>query len=818
MRTESLVKRPRPTVVCVPCRLGKRRCDRLRPSCTRCIKSSLNCFYEGGIETSGDIVSAVVSETSLSPYNVGKENCGLDAKCPTATMISELCHEALHIPLLLWNPDEMFVVAGPTQFLGQPFSAHSFAQRDTFMRVFCSSIHGMTLLDLSRHLNDYSSLDTSQTILTPLPFIEKAIVKLIEIGSANRIEAPLVSPFSNACSADEEGLAIVFRSLVPEIEDLLGPKKDCDQLLRNFYQNIFPFYPFMDVCAFEMEIKGFLIDDNTTRYRMNTSARDIRKRIETLSLLLIVLAMSMRQSGLDPKLLLAIRKNTHEKAQRLSLLSHRLLCLLDVSRYPNEMTFTCLLYFVIAEHLNPDDRDTVMMHTKLLSIKHVTDLATTLGLQHDPSKFDRVKDPQIIRRKRLLWLGVQSLRYQLSLTEGVWDYENNWFLKSYESSLNTVNGWDDDTADCMGEFTRSFRTIFQDKYEFHKLLSTLMSKCAPIHGRPKLSSILEGLLRVEEFLSQVFPIKSMTNLSNCGSLNFARGSILDIDKIKNFEILLANIIGRTSTLNVWDTLSIHFEKKCKSDWEENVPAYHCFTLRAFDDYLQLATIISEYFSSRPDRKIAVEYGYAIEKEICFAIMRLCSFQTRILLRLSFKSEAVKARGEDEINIIQKLTRYIRNQLAQMIDFVSGRFEESYLCTFQVALLLKYIAYATDADSLVSVTKIFWEQASASGKVPKHIEEKISVKWGVASSNWNVIERELRSPYALQSFNKELLKKIENAIHASPYGKACETFAHQNISADYPSLNGDEVLNQFLQENADIFWDLLLNDTDPDSHS
>lgn len=768
------------------------------------------------------MVTDTVVQSRPSPRGSGKDDSSTISTTTTVTPASLLLDHVLLTPLSLWNPDEMLLVAGPMIILTQPFGALSLAQRDIFMQTLCSSLFGMTLLDLGHHLNASNFSSPSQQILTPFPFLEKVIMRLIELGNPNRIEVPLTGLLYNPCSSEDERLASHFQNIIPEIENLLGLKKDCDLLLRNFYQTIFPLYPFMDVCIFEDELETLLIEDETNMYKLNVSGRDVRKKIETVSLLLIILAMSLRQSILDSNLLTAIRRTASKRAQQISLTSHRLLCLLDVFRSPNETTFTCLLYFTFSEYLNQDDTDTVLTPTRLLTIKQITDLTITLGLHHDPSKFNRLKNPQIIRRRRMLWLGVQSLRYQLSIPEGEWDYTNNWNMKNFSAAMDASNGWNDTSTDYMGNFRNGIQGIFQDKVEFHMLLAKMVSNCIPLEEHACLSRILDSIGRVEEFMSQVFPVDALRLPQKHHTLNFIRNSLLDIDAIKNTEIFLANIIGGTCVLNVWDTLSVCFEKKCKMNWEENEAAYHYFTLKAFEEYLKLAGIICDYLDDRIGGKILKEYSYAIDKQVCFALVRVCLFHIRILLRLCFKADSRKTSttpGQQEDALVQMLTSYMRNQLVHITNLACKRLEECYLCTFQAVPILRYIVHAIDSGSLVSVTKIFWEKTTIDGEIPKHVEQKVSLKWGLNRGNWVSIERQLTSARTLQSFNEVLLKRLENAIYSNSFGKSSITVVTQDMSSEYINSTGNDALNQFMQNNADILWDILFdNDVGEDRPS
>ncbi|CAI4880413.1 AHL_G0017820.mRNA.1.CDS.1 [Saccharomyces cerevisiae] len=107
-----------------------------------------------------------------------------------------------------------------------------------------------------------------------------------------------------------------------------------------------------------------------------------------------------------------------------------------------------------------------MLPTKLLGLNHLTNLSMILGLQYDPCKYKRIRNPQHIRRRRLLWLGVQSLRFQITLPEGNSDKTNNEYMEMFLADSESTKSSSNDFASAMDEFYVQFSDIAWEKYQF----------------------------------------------------------------------------------------------------------------------------------------------------------------------------------------------------------------------------------------------------------------------------------------------------------------------------------------------------------------
>ena len=159
----------------------------------------------------------------------------------------------------------------------------------------------------------------------------------------------------------------------------------------------------MDISIFENDLQTLFVQGTSTFLKINPAGGDLRKKMETLSLVLIFLSMGLKCSLLSK----SISVTKFELARRLSVLSYQTIETLGVFQFPNERGFTCLLYFFISRYIDPESTDPVPTNSNLLNLRQFLELALTLGLQHDPSNYMRFEDPHLVASRRALWRGVQ---------------------------------------------------------------------------------------------------------------------------------------------------------------------------------------------------------------------------------------------------------------------------------------------------------------------------------------------------------------------------------------------------------------------------
>ncbi|CAI4668545.1 ADM_collapsed_G0040340.mRNA.1.CDS.1 [Saccharomyces cerevisiae] len=113
----------------------------------------------------------------------------------------------------------------------------------------------------------------------------------------------------------------------------------------------------------------------------------------------------------------------------------------------------------------------------------------TLGLQYEPSKYKRFKDPEVIRQRRILWLGVQSLLFQISLAEGDAGKSNSEYMEAYltdfEEYIEASSEYEKSSA---SESNVQMNDIVWNKYQFAVILRKLMSDFTSVIQHPQLST------------------------------------------------------------------------------------------------------------------------------------------------------------------------------------------------------------------------------------------------------------------------------------------------------------------------------------------
>lgn len=182
-----------------------------------------------------------------------------------------------------------------------------------------------------------------------------------------------------------------------------------DLLLKVFYENVYPFYPYLDINTFEEELQKILIPSYDGRYEISVT-KDSLSNLYVLSLFLLIMANALRCIYCEKENYPQLKLNILEAAKQYSDTAQKLLHLLNGYKNTNEKSFCCLLYFYILVHLNPTASETPNSYTNLLNIKCLSELALTLGLHQEPSKISRYikeidPDPDLLNFRRKLALG-----------------------------------------------------------------------------------------------------------------------------------------------------------------------------------------------------------------------------------------------------------------------------------------------------------------------------------------------------------------------------------------------------------------------------
>ncbi|QID88190.1 hypothetical protein GRS66_010899 [Saccharomyces pastorianus] len=861
MVNDKSARRPRPSFVCIPCKSRKLKCDRLRPVCR---KTSKQCAYENEpnlsktpcftVELSDEgrnCPSQTIRDPTqdiYTPTSIARSNDVSETPISNSISCSFVEKTSKDMELKLWHPKDMLVNSGGVTFFDAPFASHTLIELDPFLRALTVSIHGTTLVDLQNNLLLCSNEEVSfsnyldkingekgeapQQILSPLTFIDKAIVKWVDNATENGKNTFSFNFFHSAVLIFCNSNIKVLHSLQPvitEASSLLPDKKIVDLLLKVFYENVYPFYPYLDIRTFEEELQKILISSYDGRYEISVT-KDSLSNLYVLSLFLLIMANALRSIYCDRENYPQIKLNVLEAAKQYCDTAQKLLHLLNGYKNTNEKSFCCLLYFYILVYLNPTASETLNSYTNLLNIKCLSELALTLGLHQEPSKISRYikeidPDPDLLNFRRKLWVGLQSLKFMISIPEGVSNKLENEYLsnflgtdedmvKIFEKNFHELPGYD-----------VSLLNDIEDKYEFHKILNCLISSATPINGNPNLLPITENLKRTREYIDLNFSSKQLSNTGVYGLLNvkqvFCREAVIEVESIRKTAIFMNRIVGLLCILNINNVLAVHFEKEAKIDWTKNQDYYHLFFLDCLTTYTELFRDIVSYLKGDYKWCIPKKYSYSINKLICFSLMRLWVFQTSLCLRFSYK-QLLREKGSQSVEIsnefndmygnnfdlaLQKSLKYMRYHLKLTLDLASKELMESDSECFVSLSMFKYIAYLLDTGNLATSINVFWERSFNTNEVSKTILKQVNMKWGINMTSPQYVKRHLMNSQALSSLTYPFLKNINIILESSVDPDNTEDI---DAPSEAFSIDTGEQLSmrQTMKENYDLFADLI----------
>ncbi|CCF57358.1 hypothetical protein KAFR_0C03660 [Kazachstania africana CBS 2517] len=782
----------RPSYVCVTCRTQKLKCDKQRPSCGRCLKNKRKCVYEinSSLDSLHENSMRSHSNNQISPASSsGHSNATLIENSISSPEALTLTLDTSRIKgkqadnLDLWDPRDMYLSHGYQTYYDFPFGPHSMGQYDPYTRLFCSSVHGSTLTDIQNRLsmisNDLSNsgsnlsttlVDPSREI-SPLAFIEKAVIKWVQNASYDNNQIP-TDYFDSVYTIGDRmhpKLILLIERLISEISSLLFDKTKTEILLQRFYEDVYPFYPLIEIDLFENSLKKLLEVNTEDRYKINVFGENIRLNLEYLTQFLSIMVVTLRNPSLREQV---PTKLALERAQQLQFYAQRLLSLLNGFKYTSEKILCSSLYLFISEYLNPENPEMHITHNFALTLKCLNELSTTLGLFQEPSQFTRCFNTEmpsdsyfLFRRK--LWIGLQSIKLQLitadgGCTEQDYKYLNMFIRPKNRNSSSLLPVSFSRTFNPTIEIDKYLFDLSQNKYQLHVLLVQLMNSCSPETAVQNLSVIIENIKQLEEFTECKFPLSKLDEqedflLTECTCYN----AKFNVKQIENVEILQANILILSSLMNIYNVLMNYFEKKASIEWPEYQNLYHAFFIELINCYLRVLKLVVVYMSGNYSKVISSKHEYVLNKFVSFVMIKIWTIQMSFSLRLSYRRdimERLNVVNQEDIGVISRLLNSVQDHIQMTVDTITRKFDEQYFGLFQVTLMTRYLIYLIDIKALSKVTNKYWKRAQ--NDIPEKIIDKITMKWGVSPQDSDYIDYYTHNPEPLSRFTSSLLEKIE----------------------------------------------------------
>lgn len=946
-------KKNRPSYVCDNCKLRKQKCDKLRPKCTRCIRSGKECVYSDsgrpvkpntrsrdapntvnviqqepapkvkskgtkvgfvskpnkeksrfsqtspidssiiqeqiveGFESSSPMVAPESSNNKESEI-LGSQyppNSGIISNTPSSTGVHSNSIMSNHpspydssrtgtsssnfipskpdeIPedndtwnyledqtLELFNPRNMIVVYGSVSYVDAPFAVHSLVQRDSFASALTGAIHGNVMMELHSKLmkcpQSQSYLEALQKLQPPtpinqsehdvsaLPFVQTSMIRWIE-DKENREEITASIGFaSKTINLDESmspKLCAGLQLLVYEIESTFLTVPEINYIFKKFYEDIYPFYPFMEIPTLESNLSKIMTELPNGRYKFNVIDKScIQTNFEQLTLFTLIITISFRRLHIVKDLDFLVTKDADTVLKSLYSLCHKLMSLLDSFKNTNENSFCCELYSYVLTYLEPNTEILSFLHDKILRLKCLYEIAITLGLHHDPSKFTRYfneiePDPAILNLRRKLWIGVNNLKLTVTIPHGVANVVEHEHLKAFLGPENNMTKVLQNNMMPLTLFDSSISQILEDKYKFQIILNRLVTSCTPISNISKLSDILENMKRTKTFMFHTFSLINMENqLKKDDPYVTSRGAILNITEVKNTEILLANINGQSTVMCVNFVLANYFEEKCAQDWKQYESYYHKFLFDAVESCSELNLLITNYLEDKFAESIPLGHKYIIDRVISNTVIRLWVIQSCYLTRFSYKLDQLDRQikgglvskwNDSEIKnsaYIENIMSNICNQMEHLIGLMERKVSREYFSSNYCSPMFNYVLHLVNSKKLVHVVNNFWNRTFQTADVPSLILKNVNMKWGLDMKNPQLIGRYLNDPEVLGAMTGRLLKKISDMLSTlSPSSEIATNNDNNYIPKADKTTEEPQILDNFLESNFDLFLGIINN--------
>lgn len=884
-------KNKRVVSVCNSCKEKKLKCDKARPSCSRCLKSKKTCVYPFTMynttiitppeEMSRSSTSSQIDKVSLSLQNglfeeqispVGfiEERSGairMPSSSETSNYVSSRDshwkHRALSkrtmadmlykkeneqkngnsISLELWNLNKLIVSYGSTTYYDFALGSHGLIQYDPYTRLLCGALHGNTVTELQSKLTcissdstETSSSENKKKKLGPLNFLEQAIIKWVKMTN-EYVKNQLPLDYFNTTYTIEDtmhpNLFSSIQMIIREIEIIMIDKEHINYYLRLFYENIYPYYPLIEIPLFEKKLKDILVENHSNHYEFNVFHQNIRIKLETLVMFLLILSLSLRSTLIKSTRSLSNsgmiqmldKKNASDIATQLIVFAQKLLSLLNGFKFTNENILCCTIYLFIAEHLHAGNRAIHVTHDEVLTLNCISNLANTLGLYNDPGQFERFKnsvnfEPFTILFKRKLWISLQSIKLQTCTLDGSFNEVDLKHLEWFKLPSDGISAHLNDRFKESTLVDFKLFTIQEDIYEFHILLGKVMSSISTTSHIQYLDDITEHIERLLSFMNNKFSLDALTSIkTNSFTIKEEswRQAVMNLDAVKNLYTVQMNIIGKSSVVSIYSLLFFYFEQKCISGKEDPkwIELYELYMTKSFELFLDLTSLTINYLNGSYSEFILSSHQFCLNKIIIFTLIKIWRTLLSFALRLSYKREMLKRSKYDVVNheleLVNRCLYRLVDILAKTVDFTSVELEDDYIGADQALQMIRYIYYIIQED-VTEMINSFWNKIWNTSSIPERIVEIINIKWGVGPKNTDLVKEYLANEEVLGNIIPNLLEKLNQLIDNSSF-----TFPTFPVSTsddqvlkliEYPDTDTPDMLDSLLEANFELFTNMI----------
>lgn len=673
-------KRYKLSFVCQLCRRSKTKCDKKKPSCSRCERLQKPCVYDLEQQqlprkpSKDAAITRLQKELEYWKYFAQSRMRGSnsvttldsDAEFGSTSRAEMEGMEKLVINLAKFKPQLVYKECRFTHM--QSLSNISQIRNDCFISAFLAAFFASGSKEsLSQNICPYLSYhqnnDDPKYIDRVLHLRQNLLMRFNTESQSNRIEdftdrlitgrdvvinyrtAFFITIFSNVFfkssiedSRDsEQDYSPSLQQLILKANSLLPDKNALEVYKSYFYKRLYHIFPYFDIVLFEKVLDEILIPDDkqSNRMRFHLGTKDFKFKLSHIALLLLILKISFTalcavvEAGIPPKYCDAnfIRRNVVlDQCIIFAEICMAKMCMFEGT---NEIHISCMLYIWYFFCVGNGDSDSIFGRSTDSITEILFTLASNNGLTKDPTQFQQHQlNPTVQSR-------LQNLRRQLSLSlvyttvysgivtgnfeEHIWDGAKN-FLR--------LNGGKDEY---LGLVKQGIHTPNSLELKIQNVLFKNYKMMVQLMDIERLLKKGSAGMRVGEIsdVSKYWTESLRINFpldENCSGqpqtyhVTLTNGNVVSCDVIDSYHNVQMQLLVRNLLVHLNSSLFLYFEDRCINGWTNSLICYEKYLLDASKQALELAKLCISILNGKMDQLLIEDYNVAramLDTEIVF---------------------------------------------------------------------------------------------------------------------------------------------------------------------------------------------------------
>ncbi|QLG73139.1 hypothetical protein HG535_0E02230 [Zygotorulaspora mrakii] len=717
-------KRNRISFVCQACRRSKTKCDREKPTCGRCAQHGIPCIYDVEKQSApknpskdakiarlerdleywknkalNELPDHKTIGPSKRPFKTENNNGSQKAARVSSTNEDLLSYENGHIEdiqINIYKNHPSMIMNRIMKREVKPLAENYAITQDKFLSGLIASV----FLEGSKNTM-IPALTANASVYRAQPSVRDNVLKIKEMlirqchsePQKNRINefterilqntttdnnlrlgmlpAPVMSTsdrlsIEDFCPNNGE-YSDLLKSFIKRMELILPPVEIINKYKENFYENIFPKLPFLNIQSFEDSLSNTLFPDENdpSKVRILLSNSRIRSKMENLSTLLVMLKLSYISLRFIDESSPDYKYRVEEKILEeypiggdFILLAENCLLAQNLYSCANENIITCLLYIWSFFVYSPEEGDFFLEHPTDVLGGLIVMLGTSIGLHRDPSEFSplcRLSKTEVglLNHRRLLWVAITTVicfesclkgRYPLSLEVAM-----NQFIDFRKE--NALDIYLERVKQDMISFNSDVLRLHESGFQ-QALLALLISdldrmtlnykKTFSLYSFEALRGRIEQYVEYGTFSTDV----KSTDVNIQSSKNINHGKKIAEDKVRgNFIGQHPLTMSRLILLRSSMALFFHFEF-CLLQERHFMQYYKRYFLKVCADSVSLANCITQMFSECYKATSLPSNNYYITKAAQMALSSNFFGLLGMILRIELAGNVLFAKYHD----------------------------------------------------------------------------------------------------------------------------------------------------------------------------